>query len=148
MRLSIERPWLRRVVSSVNYFYSCLFQDFSYNRLLGTFSWFHEAGNGGVTCLRPLRLAAEQGACSILNQHDDGRVGAWKLLAKTVLGGAPHDVTSVLRFVKCAATATVTVCSLPVHHGSCVTEKRTIGVRQQGCELTQVTKQVTCGVRR
>ena len=98
-------------------------KDLAGDGFLQAFAGFDEAGQGGIHGgIGEARGVAEQGAVAVVDQHDDGGVGAGEMLG--VAGGADHDVAGAARDAGAAAGAAEAVAAAPVHKAA--------GVREDG----------------
>src|SRR5579863_6840813 len=75
-----EGPWLGRVIFDPVDFDARFLEYLARYGIFERFSRFDETGDGGVAADRPGGLASQEGALSVADQHDDGRIDAGELL--------------------------------------------------------------------
>ncbi len=72
-----------------------LFEHFTTHGVFEAFTRLYESGQRGIKTVGPVAVAAEQASVLVLDQHDDGRIGAWKMLFTAAIAGAHAHVACV-----------------------------------------------------
>ena len=115
-----------------------LFENLARDGVFEALTGLHEAGDGRITPGGPARLATEQRALAVRDEHDHRRVDAREGLRGAGRIGAAHDMSGALRLAGRTADAAVPMPPLPIGERPRVGQEAGLFAIEQGRQGPQL----------